>query len=282
MSDHTADIAAALEQWFAAAGSALVAFSGGVDSSVVATAAARSLGPRVLAVTAKSESNTGEDLALCEELATAHGLQWRVLEYSELAIPNYAANPANRCFYCKDALYSQLTTLAAAGDIALVADGTNLDDGGDYRPGLRAVEAHGVRSPLRELGIRKDGVRALARHYGLSNHDRPAAPCLSSRIPYGEAITRDKLERIAAAEAYLRGLGLRELRVRHHEKLARIEIPAALLATVLPHREGIVARLRELGFAWVTLDLEGFRSGGLNRVLESGPGTAEATPRDTH
>lgn len=257
-----------LEASIAAFGSALVAFSGGVDSSVVALAAHRALGAKALAVTAESESTTPEDIALTESIARHFGFAHEVIRYSELAIPNYAANPANRCFYCKNELYTRLTALAGDRGFAFVLDGTNLDDGGDYRPGLKAVAAHGVRSPLRECGFTKAMVRQLAAHWGLPNHDRPAAPCLSSRIPYGDAITRDKLNQVAAAERALRALGLRELRCRHHGTVARLEVPPQDFSTILAHRERIETELKKIGFQWVTLDLGGFRSGGLNAVLK--------------
>lgn len=245
-------------------GSVLVAFSGGVDSSVVAKAAHLALGQAALAVTAKSESNTDDDLELCRRIAAEHGMAHEVIAYSELAIPNYAENPVNRCFFCKDALYLRLGALARERGYAHVLDGSNRDDLGDYRPGMRAVERHGVRSPLLELGLGKDDVRALARHYGLPNHDKPASPCLSSRIPYGDPITREKLEQVARAEAFLRTLGFTVFRCRHHGDIARIEVPPGDFPRLLEARDSVVDHLRGLGFRWVVLDLAGFRSGGMN------------------
>jgi uncharacterized protein len=260
-------LAAALEEHLRALGSALVAYSGGVDSSVVAVAAHRALGSDALVVTADTESNTADDLAVCRDIAARFDLRHEVIRYSELAIPNYAQNPVNRCYFCKSALYERLNALAIERSLAAVCDGSNADDAGDYRPGLKAVAENRVRSPLRELAIGKEAVRALARHYGLPNHDRPASPCLSSRIPYGQKVTREKLDQVGAAEAFLRSLGLFELRCRHHGDVARIEVPPAAMGTVLAHREAIVAHFRALGFHWVSLDLAGFQSGGLNRVL---------------
>lgn len=246
----------------------LVAFSGGVDSTVVARLATEALGPEgALCVSARSESNLDEDVELCRTIAAEHGLNHRVIEYSELAIPNYANNPTNRCYFCKSELYSRLTALALEAG-AVVLDGSNADDVGDYRPGLQAVREHGVRSPLRECGVNKEGVRALARHYGLPNHDKPASPCLSSRVPYGEAITREKLEQIAHAERLLRTLGLREFRCRHHGDVARLELRPEDFPTVLAERSRIVKELRAIGFRWVSLDLAGFQSGSLNAVLD--------------
>jgi uncharacterized protein len=264
---EVASLAARLEEHIAALGPVLVAFSGGVDSSVVAVAAHRALGGRALAVTADTESNTDGDLDICRRIAEEHGLAHQILTYSELAIPNYAENPVNRCFFCKNALYEHLVPLAVRNGLAAVCDGSNSDDGGDYRPGMQAVARHGVRSPLRELGIGKADVRRLAVHYGLPNHDRPAAPCLSSRVPYGQPITREKLDQIAQAEAILRGMGLREFRCRHHGDVARIEARPDDFPLLLDRREELVKAFRKVGFHWVALDLAGFRSGSLNRVI---------------
>jgi len=261
-------------------GSALVAYSGGVDSTVVLKAAAAALGPRALGIMADTESTTAEDVVLAGEIAGTHGLPLETIHYSELAIENYAQNPANRCFFCKNELYSRLSALAAERGFAAVCDGSNLDDGGDYRPGLKAVAAHGVRSPLRELGLTKADVRALARHYGLPNHEKPSSPCLSSRVPYGQTITREKLDQIGKAEAHLRGLGLREFRVRHHGDSARIEANPEDFQTVLAHRGSIVAEFRRLGFHWISMDLAGFRSGSLNRVLEPTSGESPEPSRN--
>jgi uncharacterized protein len=266
-------LATRLEGHIAALESVVVAFSGGVDSSVVAVAAHRALGGRALAVTADTESNTDEDLGICRHIAQTHGFAHEVISYSELAIPNYAQNPVNRCFFCKNALYEMLVPLARERGFDAVCDGSNADDVGDYRPGLQAVARHGVHSPLRELGVPKAEVRRLAAHYGLPNHDRPAAPCLSSRVPYGQAITPEKLRQIAAAEAFLRTLGLKEFRCRHHGEIARIEAPAADFPLLLDRRDFIVDHFRQLGFHWIALDLAGFQSGSLNRVLD------QATPK---
>lgn len=279
LADGIAGTARRLEESLAALGSALVAYSGGVDSSVVLKAAARALGDRALGVFADTESTTGEDAAIATQVAAEHRLPLEVVRYSELAVENYAENPVNRCFFCKNELYTRLTALAAERGFDFVCDGSNADDAGDYRPGLKAVEAHRVRSPLRALGIDKAGVRELARHYGLPNHDRPSSPCLSSRIPYGQKITREKLDQVGKAEAYLRGLGLREVRCRHHGDIARIEANPGDFQTVLAHGGAIVAEFRRLGFQWVSLDLAGFRSGSLNRVLEPIAGVAPEPSR---
>ncbi|MBI5153927.1 ATP-dependent sacrificial sulfur transferase LarE [Candidatus Poribacteria bacterium] len=248
--------------------SVLVAFSGGVDSSVVMKAASNALGDSALGVTARTESLTQEDLELCRDLVDQHGFRHETIEYSELEIPGYAANPVNRCYFCKSELYTRLSSFAKARGFDAVLDGSNLDDAGDYRPGLKAVAEKAVRSPLREAGLRKHDVRDLALHYGLPNHDKPSSPCLSSRVPYGSTITRGKLDQIADAERLLRSLGLSECRCRHHGDIARIEVPPAAFQLVLDRRDELVTHFRALGFRWVTLDLEGFRSGSLNRMLE--------------
>ncbi|MDK2973452.1 MAG: pyridinium-3,5-biscarboxylic acid mononucleotide sulfurtransferase [Candidatus Sumerlaeota bacterium] len=262
-----ATLASQLEEHLAAFGSVLVAYSGGVDSTVVLRAATAALGERALGVLADTESNTDEDIALARRIAEEHSMRLEIVEYSELAIENYADNPVNRCFFCKDALYGRLAEMAARHGIETICDGSNADDGGDYRPGLKAVANRRVRSPLREIGITKAAVRALAHHYGLPNHDKPSSPCLSSRIPYGQRVTRGKLDQVGAAEQFLRGLGLREFRCRHHGDIARLELMPGDFPLALERRDEIVDALRALGFQWVALDLAGFRSGGLNRVL---------------
>jgi uncharacterized protein len=245
----------------------LVAFSGGVDSTVVASLATRALGAgNATCVLARSESNTDEDLELCQVIAEEHGFALQVIEYSELAIPSYAENPTNRCYFCKNELYDRLSELARQRR-AIVLDGSNADDVGDYRPGLKAVAEHGVRSPLRECGVTKEQVRAIAAHLGLPNHDKPFSPCLSSRIPYGEQITEEKLRQVNAGEKFLRGLGLKELRCRHHGRVARIEVPEEDFPLVLRHREEILREFRRIGFLWISLDLAGFRSGSLNAII---------------
>ena len=258
-------------------GSALVAFSGGADSALVAWAAHAALGEHALAVTARSESLSPSEAEAARTLAARIGVAHEEITYSELAIPGYADNPPDRCYLCKGELFGRLSTLAVARGIAAVLDGTNAEDLGDYRPGRRASLELSVRSPLAELGWPKSAIREALKTLDLPVWDKPSSPCLSSRVPYGEAITREKLEQIGHAEGALRELGFRELRVRHHGSTARIELPRAEMARALADglTDEIVRRVRAAGFAFVALDLEGLRSGSLNRLLPSHPGASE-------
>jgi uncharacterized protein len=248
---------------------ALIAYSGGIDSTLVAAVAYQVLGDRALAVTAVSPSLLPEDLAEACEQAEAIGIRHELVETRELENPNYAANPVNRCYFCKSELHNTLKPLALERGYPYVVDGVNADDLRDYRPGIQAAKERGARSPLAEVGITKLEVRELAKHLGLACWDKPAQPCLSSRFPYGEAITLAKLHRVGRAEVYLRQLGLKTLRVRSEGDTARIELPADqlksfVLTTDLPT---LVEAFKTFGFVYVTLDLEGFRSGKLNQVL---------------
>lgn len=242
-------------------------FSAGVDSSVVAVAAARALGPQGVAVTACTETITPADLEAARRIAAEFGIQHIEVSYSELEIEGYAENPSNRCYFCKDALYEHLRRAGQSLGGAAILDGTNADDLSDYRPGRQAAEEHGVISPLKELGFTKRDVRAIASWFGLENADRPSGPCLSSRVPYGTTITAAILRQIAGAEEDLRELGFTEFRVRHHGDVARLEILRDEFGRALELAESIEERLRARGYTWVSLDLGGFRSGSLNRVL---------------
>jgi uncharacterized protein len=250
--------------------SALVAFSGGVDSSFLLHEAAAVLGPRCLAFTTASSTTPAGDLEDAVRLARALDVPHVVHETDELAIEGYAENPVNRCYFCKDNLFVLCAAEARDRGIAVVVDGANVDDLGDHRPGLAAASEHGIRHPLVEAGFTKDEIRVASRAAGLAAWDRPASPCLSSRFPYGTAITHEALRRVAAAEDVLRGLGLRDLRVRHHDTLARIEVPADAMGLFLDPlvRERVTSELRRLGYLWVALDLAGFRSGSLNLAIE--------------
>ncbi len=254
-------------------GPCIVAFSGGADSALVAWSAREALGAGTLAVTARSESLAPGEADAARRLARLIGIAHEEIAYSELAIPGYAENPPDRCYLCKGELFGRLSALSAARGYAVVVDGTNADDLGEHRPGRRAAAEHGVRSPLAELGWRKPAIRDALGRLGLPVADKPSSPCLSSRVPYGEAITAEKLEQIGRAEAALRELGFSELRVRHHGSVARIELRRDDLRRVLADglADEIVRRVRAAGFAFVALDLEGLRSGSLNRLLPTHP-----------
>lgn len=251
-------------------GSCAVAFSGGVDSAVVAQAAHLALGSKAVAVTADSPSVAAGEVDDARALARQIGIVHRVIRTDEVDKPAYRQNAPDRCYHCKTELYGRLESMAGELGVAVVAGGTNLDDQGDYRPGLKAAAEHAVRSPLAEAGITKAEVRQLAAHWGLPVSDKPATPCLSSRIAYGEEVTPARLAMIDGAEQYLRASGLPEIRVRYHKgDMARIEVPVSAVARLADPtvREPLVAKFRALGFKYVTLDLEGFRSGSNNAVL---------------
>jgi len=251
-------------------GKIAVAFSGGVDSAVVARAAFEALGDQAVAVTAVSDSLAAGELEEAEALAKRIGIKHRVIRTEEFADPNYLRNNPDRCYFCKSELYGRLSGLAEALGVELVVSGANQDDAGDHRPGMKAAGEHGVRHPLLECGLKKEDVRALARAWGLPTWDKPATPCLSSRIAYGEQVTPERVRMIDQAEIWLRSRGFKLLRVRLHKgELARIEVPLDELPRLLSPeiRSALIPVFRELGFKFVTIDLEGFRSGSLNTLV---------------
>jgi uncharacterized protein len=249
--------------------SVLIAFSGGVDSAYLSIAAADVLGERALAVTADSPSYPDTHRQLALSIAGDFGFAHEMIHTAELERPEYRANPANRCYYCKDELYSSLSALATERGIAVVVDGNNADDRGDYRPGRQAAREFGVRSPLDEADLSKDEIRELSRRAGMPTWDEPASACLSSRIPYHSEVTVEKLQTIERAEAALRRLGFRVCRVRHHDDLARVEIARAEMARALEPETSaaIVRELKAAGYRYVALDLQGYRTGSLNEGL---------------
>jgi pyridinium-3,5-biscarboxylic acid mononucleotide sulfurtransferase len=251
--------------------SCAVAFSGGVDSAVVAKAAALALGPRAVAVTGTSASLAEGELEAAESLARWIGIRHVVIETDELSKPEYLKNAPDRCYHCKTELYSQLERLLPQLGVAAIVNGANADDLGDYRPGMNAAREHAIHSPLAECGISKSEVRELAAAWELAVWDKPATPCLSSRIAYGEEVTPERLAMIDRAERFLRERGFTNLRVRFHGgDLARVEVPADDLPRLCEagFRRELIAELRRQGFKFVTLDLEGFRSGSLNQLVQ--------------
>jgi uncharacterized protein len=247
----------------------LVAFSGGVDSTLLARAARDAVGAGALLVTADSETYPARELAEARELAGLLGLRHLVVRTEELARADYARNPANRCFFCKEELFTRLQPIAEREGIATIVYGANVDDLGDHRPGMRSAEQRGVRAPLVEAGLTKAEIRTLSRSLGLPTWDKPSFACLSSRFQYGDAITAEKLRRVDAAEEFVRSLGFRQFRVRHHDRLARLELPVEDIPRLWTEgrHEAILARFRELGYVYVTVDLGGFQSGSANLLL---------------
>jgi uncharacterized protein len=258
-----------LEARIGESGSLMVAYSGGVDSAFLAATAHRVLGERMVAVLADSPSLARRDMEQACAFAHSIGMPLRVVATDELDREEYARNDANRCFHCKDELFLVLEKLAAGMGVAHLAYGMNADDTRDFRPGQRAAENHAVLAPLAEAGLTKLEVRTLAKAAGYPVWDRPAAPCLSSRVEYGRTVTREVLEQVERGEASLRELGFREMRVRHHGELARVEIARNELprALTMEMMDAITAALKQIGFKYVTLDCQGFRSGAMNAVL---------------
>ena len=268
MDQAIADKYAVLKDNIAAYNSAIIAFSGGIDSSLVAYVAGQVLGERATAITSATVSLKRSDLALAKQLAQDWGIQHKVIVTDELSKPEYRANPTNRCFHCKTSLYTYLDDIAEQESIEVVLNGTNLDDLGDHRPGLVAAENFEVRSPLVEAGFHKADIRALANSLGLENADKPQAACLSSRFPYGTHITQALLAQVEAAEEVMTELGFSQYRVRHHGEVARLEVPEQELSRAVELHAELQTRIKATGYAFVALDLGGFRSGSLNETLD--------------
>ena len=251
-------------------GRVLVAFSGGVDSTFLARAAKDAVGERAVLVTADSETYPASELDETRRLAALLGAKHVIVQTRELDNPEYAVNSPNRCYFCKEELFAKLGPIARQYGDAIMVYGANMDDLGDHRPGMDAAKAAGVRAPLIEAEVWKEEIRTLSRELGLPTWDKPSFACLSSRFQYGEAITPEKLRRIDAAESFIRSLGFRQFRVRHHDRLARLEVPPEEMGRLFEdgRHEAVVKRFRELGYLYVTLDLQGFRSGSANEILK--------------
>jgi pyridinium-3,5-biscarboxylic acid mononucleotide sulfurtransferase len=251
-------------------GQVLVAFSGGVDSTFLARAARHAVGERAVLVTADSETYPASELEETRRLADLLGMRHLVVQTRELDNPQYALNSPNRCFFCKEELFARLGPIARDHGDAIMIYGANMDDLGDHRPGMDAAKAAGVRAPLIEAGMWKEEIRAVSRDLGLPTWDKPSFACLSSRFQYGDTITPEKLRRIDAAETFIRSLGFRQFRVRHHDRLARLELPPEEMGRLFEdgRHAAVVKRFRELGYLYVTLDLQGFRSGSANEILK--------------
>ena len=253
--------------------SVVVAFSGGVDSTLLARAAKDALGERALLATADSETYPASELDEAKKLGALLGMRHLVIKTEELQNPDYARNPTHRCFFCKEELFVKLAPIAEREGCRALVYGANMDDRGDHRPGMKAAQERGVRAPLIEAELWKDEIRTLSRELGLPTWDKPSFACLSSRFQYGDRITPEKLRQVDAAEAFIRSLGFRQFRVRHHDRLARLEVDRAEMAKLWDDglRETIVKRLRELGYIYVAVDLAGFQSGSANLLLNLKP-----------
>jgi len=249
--------------------SVLIAYSGGVDSTLVLRVAKDVLGDRVLAVTAKSSVYPAEEIEQAKALAQNLGVRHEIIETQELSNPKFVNNPKDRCYWCKRELFAELVDIARKNNLKYVLDGTNFDDLDDFRPGMKAANEYRVRSPLKEATLTKEDIRSLSKHLGLPTWDKPSFACLASRFPYGMKITRENLIRTDKAERFLKELGLTQVRVRHHGTIARIEVPKKGIPKLLEEnlRSQLLSYLKKLGYSYITVDLEGYRTGSMNEVL---------------
>lgn len=258
---------AQLVDWFRDKESVVVALSGGVDSSVVARAAFEALGKRAIAATAKSATLAATELEIAKKVAREIGITHEIFIEDEFENPKFSENSPERCYHCRKGLIKGLRKVARKYSAKYIVDGANADDALQHRPGLRALKENGVRSPLMELGIGKEEVRRIAKYFNLSVSEKPSMACLASRIPYGERITEERLRRIEEAEGFIENLGFEQVRVRYHSNIARIEVAKEDIPRAIKFREKILKKLKEIGFAYVALDLEGYRSGSMDEVL---------------
>lgn len=259
----------ALYQTLHAAGSLVVAFSGGVDSALVAAVGYAALGANMTAVTVRSPVETPGDTEAAERTARQAGFRHVIVDFDDFASPQFTSNPPDRCYHCKLARFRELRRLADSWGVSVIAEGSNADDALDYRPGARAVAELGIRSPLAEVGLTKPEIRALARALGLEVWERPSSPCLATRFPYGSTITRQGLQQVAQGEAYLKERGFTLVRVRHFGNTARLEVPLAEIEHLVSQRDDILPFFKQLGFTYVVIDLEGYRSGAMNEILSA-------------
>lgn len=250
-------------------GSAAIAFSGGVDSTLLLFVAKQILGEKAVAISAEAAfvpgRESGEARIFCSDL----GIRQIICRLKETEIPHFCENPKDRCYYCKTAIFSAFLKKAEEEGLSCVAEGSNMDDLGDYRPGLKAIEELGIRSPLRDAGLTKEEIRELSRYFGLSTWTKPSYACLASRFVYGEEITREKLIMVDLAEQFLLDLGFRQMRVRMHGRMARLEVAPSEMEALFGKREEIVGKLKEIGFSYVTMDLQGYRTGSMNETLKT-------------